>query len=88
MDYGNKRKNVLDLYYQKYLILASTSIILAFSYFIGVGLAVVTNQIDLNNYLIVIYVIVISFIVWGFCFVCLYYALNHLRRIPKVIMKI
>ncbi|MEK6855399.1 MAG: hypothetical protein AABX73_04210 [Nanoarchaeota archaeon] len=50
MDEENKKKNILDLQFQKYLIIASTSVILAFTYAIGVGIALFSKQIRLNNF--------------------------------------
>ncbi len=45
---GNKhlniRKNILDLHFQKYLIIASTSAIVAFTYIIGVGIAFIKKS--------------------------------------------
>ena len=49
MDEEIKKKNVLDLQFQKYLVIASTSVIIAFTYAIGVGIAVFTKQIILDD---------------------------------------
>jgi len=43
------KKNILDLQFQKYLIIASTSVIIFFTYIIGVGITVLTKQINLNS---------------------------------------
>ena len=53
MDDETKKKNVLDLQFQKYLTIASVSIIIAFTYFIGVGIATITNQIKLDDFIII-----------------------------------
>ncbi len=37
MEEDIKKKNVLDLHFQKYLSIATTSAIIAFTYFIGIG---------------------------------------------------
>lgn len=43
------KKNLLDLQYNKYLQYYNTSIILLFTYFIGVGIAFITKQIDISD---------------------------------------
>lgn len=43
------KKNLLDLQYNKYLQYFNTSVILLFTYFIGVGIAFVTKQVDYTN---------------------------------------
>ena len=41
-----KKKNILDLQFQKYLVVASTSVIVAFTYIIGMGIAFFQNKED------------------------------------------
>ncbi len=41
------KKNLLDLQYSKYLQYYNTSIIILFTYFIGVSIAFVTKQVDI-----------------------------------------
>ena len=43
------KKNLLDLQYNKYLQYYNTSIIILFTYFIGVGIAFITKQIDIGE---------------------------------------
>ena len=43
------KKNLLDMYYNKNLQYVNTSIVLIFTYFIGILIAFVTEQIDLKN---------------------------------------
>lgn len=50
MNDETKKKNILDLQFQKYLIVASTSVIIAFIYAIGVGIALFSKQIKLNDF--------------------------------------
>ena len=83
-----KKKNILDLQFQKYLIVSSTSILLAFTYLIGIGIAIITKQIKLNDYFIMGVLIVISMAVLGICSVVFFNALFHLKNIPKVIKNI
>ena len=46
MDEEIKKKNILDLQFQKNLIIASTTVIIMFTYLIGVGIALITKQIE------------------------------------------
>ena len=68
MKENEKKKNVLDLQFQKYLIIASTSIIIAFTYSVGIVIAILTEQINFNNYLISSVLFLISAIVFSLCF--------------------
>ena len=43
------KKNLLDLQYNKYLQYYTTSIIILFTFFIGVSLAFITKQIDMSE---------------------------------------
>ena len=43
------KKNLLDLQYNKYLQYYNTSIIILFTFFIGVGIAFITKQIDISE---------------------------------------
>ncbi len=83
-----KRKNVLDLQFQKYLIIVSTSIIIAFTYFIGVGIAILTKQVNLSDFISVGVLIVLSSGVLGICSTLFFNAVFHIRKIPKVVKEI
>ncbi|MFH1425568.1 MAG: hypothetical protein ABIG28_02445 [archaeon] len=80
-----KKKNILDLQFQKYLVIASTSVIVAFTYFVGVGIAFFTNQIRFNDFVIVATLFFISIGVLGACALLFYNALFHLRNIPMAV---
>jgi len=54
------KKNLLDLEYNKYLQYFNTSIILLFTYFIGISIAVFTKQLDYNNWNRLVSVLVLS----------------------------
>jgi len=88
MDEDLKRKNVLDLQFQKYLTIASTSIIIAFTYFVGVGIAILTKQVNLSDFISVGVLIVISLGILGICSSLFFNAVFHLRNIPKVVKEI
>lgn len=83
-----KKKNILDLHFQKYLIVASTSVIVAFTYFLGFGIAILTRQIKLNDFVTIGFVFIISAGVLGTCSILFYNALFHLKRIPEVVREI
>lgn len=55
MDEGIKKKNVLNLHFYKYLIIASTSIIIASTYFVGIVIAILAKQIKLDDYFLIQY---------------------------------
>ena len=88
MDDKTKKKNILDLQFQKYLTVASTSIIIAFTYFIGIGLAILTNQIKLNDFVSMGAVFVISVGVLGTSALLFFNANFHLKNIPKVVKEL
>ncbi len=60
MNDETKRKNILDLQFQKYLVVASTSVIIAFTYIIGVGIAIFSKQIRLDDFSSMAALLVIS----------------------------
>ena len=88
MDEDIKKKNILDLQFQKYLSISSTSIILIFTYFIGIGVAIVTKQIDLGNFITMMSLAIISVVVLGICSFLFFNALFHIRNIPEVIKEL
>jgi len=86
MDYRDKKKNILDLHFQKYLVIASSSLIILFTYSLGISLAIITGQIDFGDLFVVIVVAVVSIGVVSFGLVFLYNSFYHLKQIPRVIM--
>lgn len=85
MDEETKKKNILDLQFQKYLIIASTSIIIAFTYVIGVCIAIFSKQIRLDDFSIMGAIFVISAGVLGVCSIIFFNAVFHLKNIPAVV---
>ena len=81
-------KNLLDLEYNKYLQIYHTSIVLLFSFLIGVLIALLTNQIDFSNMaqvgIFFTVTIMIIFSIIGFMVTSHY----RLKKIPKEIMKL
>ena len=79
-----KKKNILDLQFQKYLNISSTSIIVAFTYLIGVGIALLTERISYNKVSISALAI-ISIGLLGACAIFFFNSLYHLKNIPRVV---
>jgi len=61
------KKNILDLQFQKYLVIASTSVIISFTYFVGIIIAILTKQIILNDFIRMGAVFVISVGIISIC---------------------
>ncbi len=88
MDEKLKIKNVLDLQFQKYLVISSTSIIVAFTYLIGVSIAILTKQIKLDDFFSVGVLIIVSFGILGVCSIFFFDASFHIRNIPRIVKSI
>ncbi len=88
MDDKIKKKNILDLQFQKYLVIASTSVIIAFTYAIGVGIAIFSGQIKLDNFNSMGSLFVISSGVLGVCAIVFFNAIFHLKNIPLVVKEL
>ena len=85
MDNETKKKNILDLQFQKYLMMASTSIIIAFTYLIGIGIAFLSKQIKLDDFQIMMAIAVISSGVLGVCAIIFFNSTFHLNNIPLAV---
>ena len=85
MDDKTKKKNILDLQFQKYLIVASTSVIIAFTYAIGVTIAIFSKQISLDDFKSMGAIFVISVGVLGVCSIIFFNSVFHLKNIPLVL---
>jgi len=83
-----KKKNVLDMQFQKYLIIASTSVIIVFIYLVGVGIAFLTKQVKLDDFIAMGVLLVISTGILGVCSALFFNAVFHLKNIPEVIKEI
>ena len=82
------KKNLLDLEYNKYLQYYNTSIILLFTYFIGVSIAFITKQIDYKNPRQLLLVALISIVVMGLLIILMLRFRENLRHIPKEVKKL
>lgn len=79
------KKNLLDLDMQKYLQLTTTSIVIAFSYFIGIFIVIITNQVDLKDHKIYTLFIIVTVFVRGYSSALFISGLNKIQRISESI---
>ena len=79
------KKNMLDLDMQKYLQLASVSIVMCFSYFIGIFIVFITNQINFENENIYRLFIVTTVFVLGYTSILFFIGFKKIQRISKAI---
>ena len=79
------KQNLLDLDMQKYLQLASTSVIIFFSYFIGVFIIYITDQIDFSNREVYRLLIITSIFFLGYSALLFIIGFNRIRKITLAI---
>jgi len=80
------KKNILDLNFQKHLVYLSTSIIIGFTYVVGVIIATLTGQIILDSFFIMTLLVFASVGILGPCFIFLRRSIRRLRQIQKTLM--
>ncbi len=79
------RKNILDTDMQKYLQVASVSIIIGFTYLIGVAIAFLTHQINLESFIDMGILGMLSASVLGLAGFFFIDAIVRIKRITKAI---
>ncbi len=82
------KKNLLDLQYSKYLQYYNTTIIILFTYFIGVGIAFLTKQINFNDPKQSLSLALISTPIIAACILSMLYFKNHKQNIFEEIKKL
>ncbi len=82
------RKNILDADLQKDLIIASTSAIIGFTYFIGLTIAILANQINIKNNSQLIILISLSSIILGMVLYFFIDSVLKIKRITKAIKRL
>lgn len=82
------RKNLLDLHYYKNLQYKNTTIILIFTYFIGILISFLTKQLKITDSLDMLFVAVLSIAVIGVGILFLNEFNYHLKRIPEELKKL
>ncbi len=85
---SNIKKNLLDLNYNKYLQYFNTSIIILFTYIIGVFIAFITKQIDYKNPNQLVLVAFISMVIISMIITLMLKFRKHLAEIPKELKKL
>ena len=79
------KKNLLDLQYNKYLQYYNTSIIILFTYIIGVAIAFITKQINYKNMNEIGLVAIISIAVISMIVIFMLEMKDHIKNIPNEI---
>lgn len=82
------KKNILDLTYNKYLQYQTTSIIISFTYLVGVAVAFLTKQLSLTDYSQMILLLSFSIIVLTPAVYFILSARKHLKNIIEEIKKL
>ena len=82
------RKNILNLQFQKYLAIATTSIVIALTYSLGVGIAYLSKDIGTERTEIAIILTTLSTIVFAGSAFFFFNALFHLKEIPERIKEL
>ena len=81
-------KNILDLNYTKNLQYYNTSILILFTYFIGVSIALLTEQINYNNITHLSLIAVISLAIVAFIILLMLKFKNNMINIIQEIKKL
>ena len=84
----NIKKNILDLQFQKFMNIASTIIIIIFTYFIGVGIGFMTKQIKINDIPYFFMFLIFSAIILTPCLILFAKSYYKIKEIPKEIQNI
>ncbi len=79
------RKNILDTDLQKYLQLASVSVIISFTYLIGIAVASLTHQINWRSLADVGILIILTIFVLGLSSFFFIKSILKIKRITKAI---
>ena len=82
------KKNLLDLHYTKYLQYYNTSIIILFTYFIGIAIAFITKQINYKSTSHIMLVVIISIIIVAIITIFMLKFREHLTNILQEVRKL
>tara|TARA_B100000315_G_C14117876_1_gene381150 strand:+ start:179 stop:460 length:282 start_codon:yes stop_codon:yes gene_type:complete len=82
------RKNILDIDMQKYLQIASVSIIIGFTYFVGIIIAILTHQINWESFVDVAILGILSVLVLGLVSFFSFNSIMKIKRITRAIREI
>jgi low affinity Fe/Cu permease len=84
----NVKKNILDLNYNKYLQYYNTTIILLFTYIIGIAITVITKQFDYKDTKQLLVVVIISIALISIFVLLLLSFKKHMRNVLKEFKKL
>ncbi len=82
------KKNILDLQYQKYLMIASASLIVSFTYLVGVSIAFMTKQIRLDNLVDMVFLGIFSSAILGICIITFSRTFFHMENIILILKEL
>ena len=79
------KKNILDLEFQKYLVTASTAVVVGVTYLIGIAISFVTKQIKLNDLISMLVIVILSSIILSICVSFFQRAIRNMKNIVETI---
>ncbi len=79
------KTNILNLQFQKYLVIASTSIIIGFTYFIALFISIISKQISFQETTSILIVIVLSTGIIGLSIISFLNSISHLNKIINIL---
>ncbi len=82
------RKNILDLEHQRYLQFYNTTIIILFTFLIGIGISFLTKQINPKDYIQILGIVLISSIVFVLSYKYIIKFNKELKRIKEEIKRL
>ena len=82
------KKNLLDLHHQKYLMTASTSAVIGFTYLVGVGVAIITHQINFKDIFSWFLLLFFSTFFLGLIAIVFFKAVYHMRNILREVKEL
>lgn len=82
------KKNLLDIHYNKYLQYFNTTIIITFTYIIGISIAFITKQINYKDPKQLLFITLVSIGFLSFIAILLINFKEHLNNIPREIKKL
>ena len=82
------KKDILDLNYNKYLQYKITSVIVATTYLFAVAIALITDELKLDNYLQMGVLAILSIVVLTPCIYFVISSSKHLNKIPNLMKEL
>ena len=82
------KNNLMDLYYNKYLQYKITSVIVATTYLFAVAIALITDELKLDNYLQMGVLAILSIVVLTPCIYFVISSSKHLNKIPNLMKEL